>query len=99
MHFTNFTPHEFDRALPDGQQTANTISCITNPTARSRVQRAAYLLGASRNMPELTRGEINHHLAVQLCYSAMNSGFVIDPSLQSRKSSPYKSPEIDPCKL
>jgi hypothetical protein len=46
MHFPNSTP---DQALPDNQHIgsgiADTISCIPNSAARSRVQHAAYLLG------------------------------------------------------
>lgn len=62
------------------------ISNISNPSARSRVQKYAYLLGASSEMPELTQEEINQHRAVQSCYKAMSG---IDPALlDSRASSP-----------
>jgi hypothetical protein len=104
MRFPNSTPYEVDRALPDSQRTGNgiadAISRIPNSATRSRVQHAAYLLGVSSDMPEPTREEINRNVAIQSCYNAMNSGFVIDPSLESRDSSPLETrAESDSCEL
>ncbi|KAH9977571.1 hypothetical protein BJV74DRAFT_953469 [Russula compacta] len=68
-------------------QDLNTIiSNTSNPSTCSRVQKYAYLLGASSEMLELTQEEINQHRAVQSCYEAMSG---IDPALlDSRASSP-----------
>jgi hypothetical protein len=67
------------------QITGEATSQISNPRARNRVETAAYLLGASREMPGLTDDEIRHQQAIQACYSAMAGGTV--PNLESYSNS------------
>lgn len=47
----------------------NTIDSISSAARRSRVQTAAYLLGASQQLPDIDDEEINRVRAVQLFYS------------------------------